>query len=443
MLIKASLFLLLALFSSFCLGCAGSAAHLDRTITEDDTGEDAVEDAVEHAGEDAGKDPASDHVSREESTSPEEKKTDTLQSSTSEKSDDGETAETGTDALNGMESSSRKSSSPSALAGGARKTEEAPPMDRDRLMLAVIEEAGSRFTPVRKQDGSLLMMTADLDRNGREDPLVLTIEKGETSPIFEDLSDVSRLYDPEQKAVHYYLSVYFQLQGKLVSMYRIPFGGRKVLGSFRSFLLKDGEPLPLGVEVTFQNREGTSQERVLFSRHNRFSLFSSTSTVSTGTYLEDIDKDGTQDLVEWKTGIEEGTGYETFLTWYRWNGSAFQPYRYTNIVRNLNRFLEEVESALLGNSLDTITRFLPREDAQSTNGDTPSAILQQFACKGIQSIVYPPILESPFRLNAAGGRSFHLDLRILCETGETGLFRVEVTLQDNPFKEPQFSLSLP
>ncbi len=316
------------------------------------------------------------------------------------------------------------------------------PMDHNKLMLAVIQEAESRFTPIRKEDGSPLMITVDLDQNGQADPMVLTIEKGKASPFLEDLSDVGRLYDPEQKPVNYYLSVYFQIQGKLVSMYRIPFGGRRVLGTFESFNLKEGELLPLAIEVSFQNKEGTSTERVIFSQHNRFSIFSSSKTVSTGSYMEDIDQDGILDLIEWKTGIEEGTGYETFLTWYRWNGSAYREFSHTNIVRNLNRFLEEIESALLGSSLTAIEAFLPQEEMDILGKNTLSGEGAEPSCENIRSIIYPPILESPFRLYKPGRRSFLLDLRLLCETGETRLFQVRISLQKNPFLKPQFSISL-
>ena len=45
--------------------------------------------------------------------------------------------------------------------------------------------------------------------------------------------------------------------------------------------------------------------------------------------------------------MEEGTGYETFLTWHRWNGKTFYEYRTTNVVRNLNTFLRSTKELLL------------------------------------------------------------------------------------------------
>ncbi len=332
--------------------------------------------------------------------------------------------------------------------------EPGPSMNREQLMLAVVRAAGQRFTPIRRSNGTPLMNFMDIDRNGELDAFVLTIERGDIPAIEERLGDVGRLYQSEAEPVNYYLSVYFQIEGELISMYRIPFGGRMVLEGFRGFRLNENDALPYVIEAAFQNRDGVASEWVIFSSYNKFSLFPMKQAVAMGTYIKDIDGDGILDVVEWRKGIEEGTGYETFLTWHKWNGTSFRENGSTNIVRNLNAFLAEVEAGLLSKSPETLLPYLSH---RGVIGESPSraelinAIFTpieelespDFAhnCEEIASIVYPPILESPFSMKGSGGRLFPLNLRLVCRNGQSLLCRMEIALSENPFREPQYRIS--
>jgi hypothetical protein len=329
-----------------------------------------------------------------------------------------------------------------------------PSMNREQLMLAVARAAGQRFTPIRRSNGTPLMNFMDIDRNGELDAFVLTIERGNLPAIEETLSDVGRLYQSEAEPVNYYLSVYFQIDGELISMYRIPFGGRMVLEGFRAFRLDENSGLPYVVEATFQNRDGIACEWVIFSSYNKFSLFSMKKAVAIGTYITDIDGNGMLDVVEWRKGIEEGTGYETFLTWYKWNGSSFRENGSTNIVRKLNAFLAEVETGLLSKNPETLIPYLSDREGIG-NSPTRAELVEKIftpieeidftdfdrSCEDIVSIVYPPILESPFSMKGSEGRIFPLDLRLVCRNGQSLLFRMEISLSDNPFSDPQYRIS--
>lgn len=330
--------------------------------------------------------------------------------------------------------------------------EPVPPMNRNQLMLAVTRAAGQRYTPVRRSNGTPLMTFFDIDRNGELDAFVLTVEANGASPFEQELGNVGRLYEANSDPVNYYLSVYFQIDGRLISMYRIPFGGRMVLDGFRSFSLNRRDTFPYTVEVSFQNRDGIALEWVIFSSYNKFSLFSLRRSVTVGTYTEDIDGDNLLDVVEWRKGIEEGTGYETFLTWYRWNGSSMREKGSTNIVRNLNAFLSGVEEAVLSGKPETLLPYLTREPEGGPDSGKALAgaiftpldedIPEDFdeICSSIASIVYAPILESPFVLDSPEGRSFPLDLRLVCRGGDSLLCRMEIALARNPFSEPQYKI---
>jgi hypothetical protein len=335
---------------------------------------------------------------------------------------------------------------------------EKPPMSREQLMLEITRAAGSRFVPVRQKNGLPVMTTMDIDGNGRDDAFVLTIEQDaqdERVPIADDLKNVGRLYDKNARPVQYNLSVYLQKEDRIVSMYRIPFGRRMVLDNFRAFSLSKNAPFPYVVEASFQNLDGLAREWVIFSSYNRFSLFSLRHTVSLGASVSDIDGNGILDVIEWRRGIEEGTGHETFLTWYRWNGDHFREVGSTTIVRKLNSFIEEIERAIISDQRTKIAPYLDRK----VNLDSRSALLEAIIspsednrsdsehfdspfeqCSDISSMVYRPILESPFSFEKPESRRFHLNVRLVCRNGETIFGTLEIELARNPFSEPQFRL---
>ncbi|ADK79305.1 hypothetical protein [Sediminispirochaeta smaragdinae] len=328
----------------------------------------------------------------------------------------------------------------------------APPkaMSKEQLMLSVIQAAGQRFTPVRRNNGTPLLAIQDIDQNGEDDAFVLTVEQNGQSIFQSDLGNVKRLYQSQAKSVNYYLSVYFQIRGKLISMYRIPFGGRMVLDGFRAFHLRENALYPYAVEAAFQNHDGLAIEWVIFSSYNQFSLFSMHRSVSIGSFVEDIDEDGLLDIVEWHKGIEEGTGYETFLTWYRWNGTNFGEAGATNIVRNLNAFLSLVEEAILTGTPQKLTPYLSRPVELQKSNDLLKRIFTPLDenslesgldyCDEIVSIIYPPILENPFSLDSSSGKSVPLDLRLICKNSESLLCRMEIAISKNPFVAPQYRI---
>ncbi len=66
-----------------------------------------------------------------------------------------------------------------------------------------------------------------------------------------------------------------------------------------------------------------------------------TENISSHSIYYDIDGNSILDIIDWEDGLEEGTGYETYLTWFRWTGKEYREYKSTNVVRNLNSFLEQ------------------------------------------------------------------------------------------------------
>ncbi|MEA1910156.1 MAG: hypothetical protein U9N32_00585, partial [Spirochaetota bacterium] len=201
----------------------------------------------------------------------------------------------------------------------------------------ILDTIPGSFRPVTKDDGSIKIIYRDLDQNGYKDAFFLVVKNRENlNPNFSNLSDVSNLLKDDRMGVDFFLAVYLQLHSSMVSMYRIPIGSGDVISDFSILSLKKGEIIPLVINISFQTLKGTNSEWIIFSTYNKFSLFSMRENISIHSLFYDIDGNNIIDIIDWEDGLEEGTGYETYLTWYRWNGREFREYQTTNIVRNLN-----------------------------------------------------------------------------------------------------------
>lgn len=174
------------------------------------------------------------------------------------------------------------------------------------------------------------------------------------------ISDMSRLFS---EAYPFYLGLFLRNRDGLVSMYRIPLGKWFVFEGFRGMLLDDDRSMPFAVDISFQTHEGRERQLVSFSRYNSFSFFSMKNSISITTETRDIDEDGILDIVEWRRVFEEGTGYETFLTWFKWDGSKFSQHAGTNIVRNLNGYLQTLGNLLaIGKWEQAVSLAVPRDE---------------------------------------------------------------------------------
>ncbi len=311
----------------------------------------------------------------------------------------------------------------------------------------IIETVPSSFDPVRGTNGHIDIFFHDLDRNGYQDAFFLVIkkQKGIKADI-KSLSDISRLAEKPMIPIDFFLSVYLQIDGKMISMYRIPIGSRYILNGFKPVFIKKGKSYPFGLNISFLTEKGTEEEWILFSSYNRFSFFNTVNDTSTSYEFTDINGDGIKDIVEWRHGLEEGTGYETYLTWYQWNGREFKEKASTNIVRNLNLFLSGAAKEILNGNWKTF--FKTRLDDKSVNktsglssGDIFNRIFipddqpENSGCINFRSVIFPKILENPF---SKGENEINLMVRFQCAGGESIIRSVRIAMNSNPFDKKQF-----
>ncbi|MCK5154436.1 MAG: hypothetical protein KAQ93_08770 [Spirochaetales bacterium] len=336
-----------------------------------------------------------------------------------------------------------------------------PQLSNDEIEEIILNTIPGSFLPVISDNGHIKIIYRDLDQNGYKDAFFLVVKNRENlNPNYRNLSDVSHLLKDDRKEIDYFLAVYLQLQGSMISMYRIPIGSSVVISDFSILSIKEGEIIPLGINISFQTMKGMNSEWIIFSSYNKFSLFSMTENISTHSLSYDIDGNNIIDIIDWEDGLEEGTGYETYLTWYRWNGREFREYQSTNVVRNLNGFLEQARLYLSFEQLDEFLQFSlnlndyneimnskesfsnwlnkifrPVPGSESDNDEL-------IDCGKIHSILFPQIFETPFSPLGTSLKICNINVRFVCSNGNTYIRTARIQMNPNPFKKPQFSFYL-
>jgi len=318
----------------------------------------------------------------------------------------------------------------------------------------ILSTIPSRFEPVTTHGNHIKIIYHDLDNNGYKDAFFLVIKKRDTIvPSFTALSDVSRLADVKSIPIDYFLSVYLQIKGEMISMYRIPIGSRDILADFTAHFIEKSKSYPFGLKISFLSKKGAETEWIFFSSYNRFSFFTAQDNSSIQYEYSDIDNNNIEDFIEWRHGLEEGTGYETYLTWYSWDGIQFKEKATTNIVRNLNSFLDETARLIIQKKWKTLYSKVRGEDSsklldQKIKGASlfssifipktseEAGVLQN--CVNFRSVVFPKFFENPFQIQSKQTRKITLMVRFACDDGHDFIRSVRVGLNKNPFGKSEF-----
>ena len=132
----------------------------------------------------------------------------------------------------------------------------------------------------------------------------------------------SRLFEAGTE-VEMALAVFLQRGGTLVLHTQVPLGRKTVFDSLRIQPIVVGRSVPFAVSAGFQTGTGSVREWVIFTG-NGISRFSLDERLNSQPRIEDLDGDGVIDVVVRDQGYEAGIGYESYLTWFRWNGVSFE-----------------------------------------------------------------------------------------------------------------------
>ena len=312
---------------------------------------------------------------------------------------------------------------------------------------------------------SPLLIIHDLDKNGYEDALVVAVESGED--VVTELSELSksvRLFQSGRSYSSFMLLIFYQYSGDVVLRYTVPVSQQVVFNGVKPFEVKKGADFPYALEFSFRNRSGIERELVILNGRG-ITHFTIHENLSEITLIEDIDGDGFRDIIVHEQGFEEGTGFETFLTWYKWNRLEYTEYRNTNIVRNLRQFYivcAELMRAgdyaeFLEYALDPETYSLLKQQGLSENeimqrifysaagtdfsGDDNTAN-GFFTEKGFSAVVFPEIMETPFSYANRNDFRHQVSVRFRPPGGDSRIFLAELQMKKNPFQEKQFCFTI-
>ncbi|MFP4567243.1 MAG: hypothetical protein ACLFNX_12145 [Spirochaetaceae bacterium] len=345
------------------------------------------------------------------------------------------------------------------------------------LVAAALDVSPAGTHPIR-MNTDYLAVTVDFDANGRTDVALLTVgaDAGETPPDFAELSARGRLSGESAAVSEFFFEIYLNRPDGLVLFETRRIGRFPVLEGMSAVELNTEGELPRAVSVHFQDEIGRKEVWLVAGRDG-FSDFVLERTPVIKSSAVDIDEDGIIDVLKAQTAFEEGRGYETFLTWYRWNGRSYAPHATANIVRNLNNFLRTLEGHLVsgryarflrsaapeaettsaGASEATLYRsiaelFAPDVEALEPpeiaggggidEAESPAPLDEILAEYEIAGVAFPDFLENPFP--SPGERTTTLaPLRIDVRDGGTFFYRTLIVMNSNPFEERQFRLSSP
>jgi len=302
--------------------------------------------------------------------------------------------------------------------------------------------------------GRVPLLLYDLNKDGHPECFAVAVRDRTLKPAeLEALSQSSRLFDPDAQPVGFVLLVYANAQGSLRRPTVLELGPRRVFEALTRTPLTAGRAVPLAVIVSFLNPDGRELELLVFDgaggapRYRR----SLVESLSLRSWLEDVDADGTLDILSRERAVEEGVGCETFLTWSRWNGKAFADVQTRNVLRNLAGFLGSVRELLLAGDRRRLAELgiEPREMAR-LRGKGLSEAEALAAALGLKTaglkelptlteVVFPQILEDPFIARDAAGMYFQLTYRLVDENGVAYLPAARLYLLRNPFGERQFA----
>ena len=331
-------------------------------------------------------------------------------------------------------------------------------------------DAGDQVEPVRApRDGEFLSFALDHLRGGfrpvlgrRGEPVaqfwdadglrfcgVLTTAS-ESAYRFDALDDMARLYDVDLRLVFSLVVLRWEPDAIAVA-YSVPLGEFPVIDRFTSGPFGQGSA-PFGLQLAFQSGDGgeefyifpgTGSARTLRVRQNAASF----------ARRRDLDADGIDDLLVYEAVYEEGTGKETFITWYRWDGAGLSVHRTTNIVRNLNAFLKQVARLLEKGRFD---RFVSDFLSEPLDGEAllkepfyeafhriflpdpaqeQHIALDEEAFSSLRRVAFPEILENPFDIGAGPSR---LEIPVHFMGDRDYRYLARIALNDNPFASDQF-----
>ena len=290
--------------------------------------------------------------------------------------------------------------------------------------------------------------------NNRIYGAVLCVQK-EQEYRYSVLSDLSRMYDQESRQL-FFVACIQGYRGDLFLASRTELGEFPVIDGYSSGPF-GSSGAPMALNVSFQTSEGGEEYILFFNGGGTESLRLQQNSAS-HALQRDLDNDGIDDVLLYEAIYEEGTGKETFVSWYRWDGQGLSIYKTTTIIRRLNAYLKEAAGLLEEHSFDLfVSRFitpsedrsvllsLPFEEAfhRIFSPDRQMSIhvpIDRGAFALIRRVAFPNILENPFNL---ASKEYSVELPVHFIADRDYRYTIRLLMDSNPFAAHPFHFVLP
>jgi hypothetical protein len=351
-----------------------------------------------------------------------------------------------------------EASLPVPQGGGAAALRPSPvPVPPELSAYEALRQAARLLPPDLKLltvGGRVPLLLHDFAGDGNPECLAVAVRGRELKPAdLEALSQSSRLFDGETPAVGFVLLFYGNSQGSLRSPLASDLGERQVFESLKRTSLYKIRSNPLIVTVSFLNLEGREQVLLVFDGASGVPRYRTVlkENLAVRSWLEDIDGDGMVDILARERAMEEGFGYETFLTWSRWNGRAYVEAASRNVLHGLRAYLDSVRRNLFAGSeralLELATEAKEVQRLRGRGMSERAALLHLLGLDSsglaelprVREVIFPEILEDPFISQDRFGTYFPFTYRITDENGAVYLPSTRLYMLHNPFGERQFA----
>ena len=238
------------------------------------------------------------------------------------------------------------------------------PDDISSLLSAVknrkITVQNSEYFPVLEK-GSPLHIASDFRRDSCPEYYFLFAE-GKPDEIMtrENVSDIKNLYRGGSAHRKYLLAVYLYRGGSEKPLFIqdgiIILEGKGSLSFFDTILIDTRRKIS-GLNAGFVTSEGIFEEILTFDPKGSFSRSTVKNTISDHTRKVDIDEDGVIELIRYEQVFVDGSGAETFITKYSFDGQRFRPVKSINTVKDLRSFLAAAEEFLEAGNIERFINF--------------------------------------------------------------------------------------
>jgi hypothetical protein len=349
--------------------------------------------------------------------------------------------------LSEWEAGGKDPGTPAAGVAGS-EAEERPGSEADAVLRRALA-ASPAETQILQEGQFAVAVAYDLNGDRREDVASLAVRSGAGGlPPSASLFRPPRPPNAGTPSYPFVLEYYLQSPRGGGSLRSVGLGNHPAARDFFVVPLHTTRALPASVSTEFYTPRGTEEVWVVFQYEEDPSLFRLSKHPNAGFEVFDIDGDGTQDVITRQSRLEEGRGYESYLTLHQLEPSGFSAVGTINIVRNLREFLGELRTHILAGRWSSIaergagspseleTYFRPVEDTFAGGEPFPFSYVAEI---GIENVLLPQLLENPFG-SLEQRETIILPFNVVCCEGALFSFLMGVRFQQNPFTGEQFEL---